>query len=274
MGEGVRPSATAQYVAMVRAGLDRRGVIDDPHAAAMLSGPFALAHRVVRWERNTTGNAWLAARTLAVDAAVVDSFDTGIAQCVILGAGYDSRAWRLAGAGVSMFEVDHAATQRDKQARAPSGGGPVYVPFDLSTPGLPEALRDAGVDGAEPVVTTVEGLTMYLSAAEVASLFSELARVGGAGSVLVATFGAGFAAGDDKRRSRVREAVSRRLVAKRQEAITFEPDADEVVALVEGAGWSNVSVAAGPDLVARHLSGTTLHVEGINPGSLVAIARR
>lgn len=259
---------------MVRAGLDRRRAIDDPYAATMLSGPFAWAHRVVRWERNTTGNAWLAARTLAVDAAIVDAFDAGIGQLVVLGAGYDSRAWRLARAGVSVFEIDHPATQRDKQAHAPAGRGPVYVPLDLSMPGLADALRVSGVDVERPVVTTVEGLTMYLSAAEVAVLFSELVRVGASGSVLVATFGAGFVAGDDKRRSRVREAVSRRLVARRREAITFEPDADEVVALVEGAGWSNVSVTAGPDLVARHLSGTALHVGGINPGSLVAIARR
>lgn len=103
---------------MVRAGLDRRGLINDPHAASMLSGPFRFAHRIVPKGRTTSSAAWLAARTLAVDAAVAAAFDAGIEQLVILGAGYDSRAWRLAPAGVAVFEIDHPATQLVKQARA------------------------------------------------------------------------------------------------------------------------------------------------------------
>lgn len=152
----------------------------------MLSGPFRFAHRIVPKGRTTSSAAWLAARTLAVDAAVAAAFDAGIEQLVILGAGYDSRAWRLAPAGVAVFEIDHPATQLVKQARAPAGPGPTYVSFDLSAAGLHGALLAAGVDPERALVATVDGLTMYLSEPQVAVLLADLARVAAPSSTLVA----------------------------------------------------------------------------------------
>ena len=59
----------------------------------------------------------IALRISAIDSAVRDAITGGATQLVILGAGYDGRAWRLPElAGVKVFEVDHPATQGDKRA--------------------------------------------------------------------------------------------------------------------------------------------------------------
>lgn len=44
--------------------------------------------------------ACLAARTRFFDDAVVEALDEGLSQVGVIGAGYDSRAWRLARPGV------------------------------------------------------------------------------------------------------------------------------------------------------------------------------
>ena len=59
-------------------------------------------------------------RTRVIDDAVSEA--AGIRQWVLLGAGYDTRAWRLpALAGSHVFEVDHPATQAANGSRTGSG---------------------------------------------------------------------------------------------------------------------------------------------------------
>jgi methyltransferase (TIGR00027 family) len=102
-------------------------------AAGFLPKPFAAANTALRRRpfrrlARTPTLTFLAARTRFFDDAVTDGFEAGASQVVIVGAGYDSRAWRLARPGVRCFEVDHPATQADKRARAPADGGPTFVP--------------------------------------------------------------------------------------------------------------------------------------------------
>ena len=96
-----KPSASAETVTVVRAQLHRMGIVDDPHAEAMLSARSRLILRALevpllrRYPRNPTFS-FLAARTQFFDDAVTSALDAGVGQIVIVGAGYDSRAWRLA----------------------------------------------------------------------------------------------------------------------------------------------------------------------------------
>jgi methyltransferase (TIGR00027 family) len=80
-------------------------------------------------------------------------------QVVVIAAGYDSRSWRMACAGVTFFEVDQPATQADKRAKAPEGG-PVYVTADHRPPAADE-LAEVGFRSQEPTAFTVEGLTTH-----------------------------------------------------------------------------------------------------------------
>jgi methyltransferase (TIGR00027 family) len=58
------------------------------------------------------------ARTRLIDDLVEDAVAAGAEQVVLLGAGHDSRAYRLASMRQStVFEVDHPVTQTVKRAR-------------------------------------------------------------------------------------------------------------------------------------------------------------
>ena len=129
-----RPSRTANFVALGRAladaGLSHVPDFHDPTARVFLNdrGKRSLAKvegvvqqgkRSVRLESARVMADLIALRTATIDGAVRDAIAAGARQLVILGAGYDGRAWRLADlAGVKVFEVDHPATQADKRARA------------------------------------------------------------------------------------------------------------------------------------------------------------
>jgi methyltransferase (TIGR00027 family) len=124
--QAATPSSTAQHIALARAHLTWRGILNDPYAEGMLHPRWAridraLRHRPLTWLGDNRIFAQVGARTCFFDEAVVAGLDAGVRQVVVLGAGYDSRAWRLARTGVRFFEVDHPATQADKRMRAPGG---------------------------------------------------------------------------------------------------------------------------------------------------------
>ena len=120
----MKRSWTAQGAAAQRALLTRIDVVDDAMATSMLTPGL-------RWTTAVLGHAphalFARAVTLAgaagtcrwFDAQVVGALDDGIDQVAVLGAGYDSRAWRLGREGVRFFELDHAASQAAKRSAMP-----------------------------------------------------------------------------------------------------------------------------------------------------------
>ena len=109
------------------------------------------------------------ARTRLIDDLVEEALRDGIAQLVILGAGFDCRAYRIAGLERrGVFEVDHAATQAMKTARLRRmlGALPphvVFVPLDFARQRLDQALDAAGFDPATRTLWLWEGVTNYLT---------------------------------------------------------------------------------------------------------------
>jgi methyltransferase (TIGR00027 family) len=126
-------------------------------------------------------------RTVAIDDAVRAH---GAPQVVVLGAGLDSRAWRMPElAQARVFEVDHPASQRDKTrrvaGRAPVAARVLPVAVDLSTEPLAPALETAGLD---PTVTTTwvwEGVVPYLTADAVRTTARAVADLSAPGCRLV-----------------------------------------------------------------------------------------
>jgi methyltransferase (TIGR00027 family) len=110
---------------------------------------------------------------------------------VILGAGLDSRAWRMPElAGVAVFEVDQPASQQDKRNRAAdlSGDPPTFVPVDFGRDRLGEALSAAG-HRAEAATTWVwEGVVPYLTREQVAATVAEVGGSSAPGSRLIVNF--------------------------------------------------------------------------------------
>ena len=105
-------------------------------------------------------------RILYYDKCVGDALASGIRQYVILGAGFDSRPYRLAGPGCKVFEVDHPATGRVKRQRVAKAGldasDVTWVGVDFLRQDTRQRLVAEGLDPGLPTLFTWEGVTMYL----------------------------------------------------------------------------------------------------------------
>jgi methyltransferase (TIGR00027 family) len=129
-------------------------------------------------------------RTVAIDDAVRAR---PVPQVVILGAGLDDRAWRIRELiDVDVFEVDHPASQRDKQSRIgdlpPRARSVRFVPVDFGRDRLDSALASAGhrADGATTWIW--EGVVPYLRRAEVARTVEAVSALSAPGSRLVVNY--------------------------------------------------------------------------------------
>jgi methyltransferase (TIGR00027 family) len=132
------------------------------------------------------------ARTRYIDALVENAAATGVAQVVVLGAGFDSRAYRFHDAhpGIVFFEVDlPAVIEAKKRAVARAlGGVPRYVryaPIDFNTQSLAEVLAAAGYARERRTLFILEGVTMYVGEAGVASTLDFIAGGSPRGSRVV-----------------------------------------------------------------------------------------
>lgn len=106
---------------------------------------------------------WIAARCRHTEGWLAAS---GAEQCVILGAGLDSFAWRQRG-GVRVFEVDRPATQAWKRSRLEALGitDPPeleWVPVDFEVESVTAGLDRVGF-GSAPTFVSWLGVIHYLS---------------------------------------------------------------------------------------------------------------
>lgn len=108
-------------------------------------------------------------RTRFIDEALERAASNGITQCVILGAGFDSHAYRFERllAQVRIYEVDRPQTSTFKRRRvdATLGGPPAnltYVAADLEREDLAHALVRHGYDISKPTFVIMEGVSMYV----------------------------------------------------------------------------------------------------------------
>jgi methyltransferase (TIGR00027 family) len=202
-----RASKTAEHNALFRA-LEARGpgqdrLVADELAEGFLSWRFRLVTipaRLRPWRDTVTSRIdrrWpgvrpaVLARTRLIDETIADLV-AGTPQLVILGAGLDTRAWRLASLdGVRVFEVDHPDTQRRKQRllrrRRPDGARVRFVPTDFNLDRLDNGMAAAGFDPTVPTLFLWEGTTNYLSAEAVDATLRWCARAA-AGSQLIFTY--------------------------------------------------------------------------------------
>jgi methyltransferase (TIGR00027 family) len=108
-------------------------------------------------------------RTRFIDQALERAVADGATQVAILGAGFDSHAYRCQEllAGVRVFEVDRPVTQALKRQRVRDvlGAPPpnlIYVPIDFRNESLPDVLSRHGYDSRQQTFFILEGVTMYV----------------------------------------------------------------------------------------------------------------
>jgi methyltransferase (TIGR00027 family) len=136
-------------------------------------------------------NNSIVARVRFFDDFVKKSIDEGIEQLVILGAGYDSRAYRIEGLKkIKTFEVDHPTTQNIKMEKIKMilgslPGHVVYVPCNLETEDFGQRLIDMGYNRHIKTLFLMEGLLMYLQPKVVDEILSFIVQNSGKNSSIL-----------------------------------------------------------------------------------------
>lgn len=224
-------------------------VASDPWAAA-LGGPdgaddaerYAAIHPVMP--------LYMALRTRAIDDEVRAAIDAGARQVVILGAGLDTRAARLATPGVRFFEVDQPASQSDKAARLLTASYPAsvarYVACDFERDDFAERLASAGLDPAAPAVFVWEGVVYYLTEPAVRATLTKIASGAPQTRVVLDVVGKRFVqgglTGDDD--------LARTRVAEMGEPLRF--GIDDPLPLLYECGFRSVRVRSFDELALRY----------------------
>ena len=173
-----------------------------PHLPAMspaivwlLTGTLGLA---TRWsgfrgsllaypaERPSTLQSMVNHRTEFFDRTLADAVDPGqdnpVKQVVILGAGWDSRAYGpIKDAGARLFEVDMPRTQQVKQEALKKAGVAsdhvTFVETDFNQKSWFDALTEKGFDPSLPTFILWEAVTMYLDDEAVEATLSRVAKL-------------------------------------------------------------------------------------------------
>lgn len=176
-------SRTALFIAAYRARATawREPICRDPYAAAF-AGEDGMALATRYDELNPNMELWTAVRTAFIDARLnrATSSDFGVRQVVLLGAGFDTRAARLARDGVRYFEVDSPASQAEKLRRIagiaeyPTNAA-THVQCDFEVDDFVERLTSAGFDAASPAFVIWEGVIPYLTEAAVRATLRSIA---------------------------------------------------------------------------------------------------
>ena len=126
---------------------------------------------------------YMIARTAYFDSLFVDALEKEFPQIVLMGAGYDTRAYRFAelNKDTKIFELDIAPTQNQKKkylkkARIDIPKSVKLVSIDFNKETLGDVLGKAGFDGQEKTLFIWEGVTYYLDAESVDSTLSFISR--------------------------------------------------------------------------------------------------
>jgi methyltransferase (TIGR00027 family) len=137
---------------------------------------------------------WVGVRTRFFDDFFTRAAQSGTRQAVILAAGLDSRAYRLAWPPAStVFEVDQPRVLEfkqqvlDQQGAVPTARR-VVIATDLREDWA-AALIAAGFDPDQPTAWALEGLLPYLPGAAQDALFERLHELSAAGSQIAAELG-------------------------------------------------------------------------------------
>lgn len=230
MEEG-SPSTTARVVAQVRAAMDRPVTPD---------GDGDIERRLVERFPGIGGQSAMAEhlerRTRWFDEVTLGCIERGIAQVVLVAAGYDCRALRFRTPGVRFVELDHPATHADKQRILDEMGADTadiaYAASDFTVDDVAAALAAAGHDADAATLFLVEGLLIYLPEDVIVSLLTALRARATPQSRMAVSIS----------RNRPPEFYRRVAAVGEQAHSTFTED--EAQALLQRCGWSGDTTTA------------------------------
>lgn len=184
-------------------------------------------------------------RTKHFDNILLQQIKAGVKQVVLLGAGYDTRAFRFAGElqNVSVFEVDFPGTQLYKKKRLREAGSslsaPVtYIPLDFNEEPFERALMRNGFSPRMKTLFLWEGVSYYLPQAVVKQVLQFVRTCAPGSSILFDYATRSFVSGDHSSYGGKQVA---RWLEKIKEPFLFGLDAAETPGFVQGCGLQLVS---------------------------------
>jgi methyltransferase (TIGR00027 family) len=263
------PAAQTAFGPMVLAAVEQyeassRRFINDDLAFAFLPGVLRAVVSATRFgplrrlmvgatERSGPG-LWvnLTCRKRFVDETL-DQALADIDAVVILGAGLDTRPYRLARrSDIPVYEVDLPVNIERKRAvvRRVLGAAPAsvrLVPVDFERDDLAAELAEAGHRPEDRTFFVWEGVTQYLTAEAVHATFEYLQRAARSSRLVFTYVRSDFIDGTNLYGAR----SAYRRFREKQQLWQFGLDTDEIAEFVALYGWQLVE-QAGPDYFLRH----------------------
>ncbi len=273
------PSRTALRVAALRAAhaiVDTPPLILDDPVAARLLDPAAVAGIADAAERLrhpavAALRSHLLLRSRFAEDCLAEAFARGIRQYVLLGAGFDTFAYRQPAwaAALRIFEVDHPASRRSKLDRLATRGIPVppnvaHVASDLETDSLGRDLERAGFDAGQAAFFSCLGVLVYLDR-DAADRMLRYVAARQRGSEIVLTF---TRDPDDPDSPAARAGMAERAAGAGEPWRTFfRPD--DVDGWLRGCGFADVTVLDPDEAAARYFAGRTDDLRAPTHASIV-----
>ena len=243
-------------------------IIDPAVAAQLRASPESFdTSRIGKYLR-----AALAVRSRFAEDELRAAYDSGVRQYVVLGAGFDTFAYRNPFPDLRVYEVDHPATQSAKRTRLIESeiaipASMTFVAVDFARMSLAERLAASGFDIQRAAFFSWLGVIPYLERAAIEDTLRYVASLP-RGTAIVFDYGI-----PPSSLSFIGGLVFKRL-AKRVAAIG-EPwktffDPAELRAILLRTGFSAVDDFGPADLNARYFAGRT---DGLRIGEMAHIAK-
>jgi methyltransferase (TIGR00027 family) len=265
-----RSSVTAAGIAVVRAVESEKPagerICFDPYARRFVGAGLYYVTKLftalgyANW-RGPGVWEFLAARERYIDDYLEQCLDEGLKQVVILGAGYDARAYRFEAlkTRVKVFEVDHPATQAVKLEKVAAifGAPPAnvtYVAIDFNRQTLAERLFDSGYDERRKTLFICQGVTQYLTPAAVDDTLAFVAGHSGPGSSVIFDYMDTTLLSGAPRHGEV--SSMRRYRSLTGEGLGFGIPIDSIRAFLEQRGFTQVKNADHGALESAYYSGS------------------
>lgn len=173
-------------------------ILDDPIAARLLDADMLqqLRSNPSRTHEPLTKGlrSHVVLRSRYVEERLAEGVRRGVRQCVILGAGFDTFAYRQPdwARSLRIYEVDHQATQEEKRHKLQSAGIPSpvnleFVAIDFESASLRQGLQTSTLNFSQPAFFSCLGVLVYLTRGAVDAVF-QLVAAFPASSEIVFTF--------------------------------------------------------------------------------------
>ena len=204
-------------------------------------------------------NEFMIARTVHFDHYFSDALQNQFPQIVLLGAGYDTRAYRFANLNQNtrIFELDAAPTQTRKISCLQKAGVALppqvnFVPIDFNKEALGTTLENAGYAPLDKTLFIWEGVTYYLDQSSVEATLAFFRDHAQPESILGFDF-ITSTTGENDSRYGIKEFTQTMQAQHANEALTFSLADEEIESFLMDQGVKVVACLNNQEIEQRYL---------------------